>query len=723
MAELHEATKEFLIESHENLDQLDTDLVGLGSAAAPADALGRIFRALHTIKGSCSFLGFPHLEAMAHAGETLLGKLRDGKQSLSPAITDALLRMVDVIRTMLAHIEKDGTDGGAADANLIDQLNRLATEPQPAGTIIAPRGQVAPAPSVSSLDFECSEPITPAATDHEPTATTDSSAVYDASVRINVDLLDKLMTIAGEIVLARNQILQYSQQQGDPAFQNTCRQLNLITTELQEHVMKTRLQPLGNVWNRFPRLVHDAALACGKKVRLEMDGSETELDKALIEAIRDPLTHLVRNAIDHGVEPPERRRAAGKPEEGCVRLRAYHEGGQVNVEVSDDGGGIDPGRVKQRAVEQRLVAVEQANRMSPQTLLGLIFLPGFSTAPAVTTLSGRGVGMDVVKTNIEKIGGSVDVQSTIGQGTTVRIRIPLTLAIIKVLVVTSAGDRYAIPQVSIVELVRVEAEKLRKGIQRVHGALVYRYRERLLPLVNLNQVLKVDDNSEGDDGVNIVVLQAADRQLGLIVDRINDTQEIVVKPLWRHLKSVACFAGATVMGDGRVALILDVFGLAHRAGAVSEMQGRALTETPSTEAPPAQRSSVLVVMGRDRGRMAIPLGKVARLEEFPRSRLERVAGRRVVQYRGQILPLFDVDAVLGADGEHDDDGEAVQVVVYAHEQRQVGLIVERILDIVEQDSDVLGPSSRPGVECTAVIQSRVTEVLDVDALIGQTPEG
>ncbi len=346
----------------------------------------------------------------------------------------------------------------------------------------------------------------------------------------------------------------------------------------------------------------------------------------------------------------------------------------------------------------------------------------------VTTLSGRGVGMDVVKTNIEKIGGSVEVQSTLGQGTTVRIRIPLTLAIIKVLVVTSAGDRYAIPQVSIVELVRVEGEKLRKSIQRVHGVLVYRYRERLLPLVNLNQLLKVDAGPHGDDGVNIIVLQAADRQFGLVVDRINDTQEIVVKPLWRHLKCLACFAGATVMGDGRVALILDVFGLAHRAGAVSELQGHAVTETHAAEAPAAQRGSVLVVQGRDRGRMAIPLGKVARLEEFPRSRLECVAGRPVVQYRGQIMPLVDVDGMLNAErpernGEPIDDGEAVQVVVYARPERPVGLIVHRILDVVAQDSDVLGPSSRPGVEYTAVIQSHVTEVLDVEALIGRTVEG
>jgi two-component system chemotaxis sensor kinase CheA len=361
----------------------------------------------------------------------------------------------------------------------------------------------------------------------------------------------------------------------------------------------------------------------------------------------------------------------------------------------------------------------------------MIFLPGFSTAPTVTTLSGRGVGMDVVKTNIEKIGGSVDVQSSVGRGTTVRIRIPLTLAIIKVLLVSSAGDRYAIPQVSIVELVRVEGEKARKGIQRVHESLVYRYRDRLLPLVNLNQVLRVAaDGTSADDAVNLVVLQAADRQFGLVVDRINDTQEIVVKPLWRHLKSLACFAGATVMGDGRVALILDVFGLAQRAGAVSDLQDRAVTEAQPAAPPPAERPSVLLVEGRDRGRMAIPLSKVARLEEFPRSRVERVADRHLVQYCGQVLPLLDVDDALSSAPNRarlpgtalPEDKEVVQVVVYARLDRPVGLVVERILDIVEQDTDVQGPSSRPGVECTAVIQGKVTEMLDVEALIRTSVE-
>jgi two-component system chemotaxis sensor kinase CheA len=752
MAELQEAAKEFLVESHENLDQLDTDLVGLEKSAAPGEALGRIFRTLHTIKGSCAFLSFPHLEALTHAGENLLGKLRDGKLALSPPVTDELLRMVDAVRKLLASIENAGHDGSEDNRDLIARLNRLASGQPVAGTIVARHHQAPPISGASSLDFELSEDVAAPAlgsatppSDSELTVAPDVSAVYDASVRIHVDLLDKLMTIAGEIVLARNQILQYSQQHGDPSFQNTCRQLNLITTELQEHVMKTRLQPIGNVWNRFPRLVRDAAHACAKKVRLEAEGSETELDKTLIEAVRDPLTHLVRNAIDHGIEPPERRRAAGKPEEGCVRLRAYHEGGQVNVEISDDGGGIDPDRVKHRALEQGLITTEQANRMSTQTLLGLIFLPGFSTAPTVTTLSGRGVGMDVVKTNIEKIGGSVDVQSAVGQGTKVRIRIPLTLAIIKVLVVTSAGDRYAIPQVSLLELVRLEGEQARRGIELIHDAPVYRLRGHLLPLVYLRRQLRSEPaplrgtqgrGSPSDNGeINIVVLQADDRQFGLVVDAVHDTEEIVVKPLQKQVKGISAFAGATIMGDGKVALILDVLGIAQGAKVVTGAREHTLSEPPTgASEPSADRQTVLLFATQAGGRMAIPLSLVDRLEEFPRSAVERVGPQDVVQYRDEILPLIHVSRALRrqrrpgdnrrSDSRRRADGHpaandisTLQVVVVAGKGRRVGLVVDRILDIAEETLVSRSSAHRPGVLFTAVIQGRVTEFLDVESIL------
>ena len=387
-----------------------------------------------------------------------------------------------------------------------------------------------------------------------------SSAVADANIRVGVGLLDKLMDLVGELVLTRNQILQFNTEREDAALNATSQRLNLITSELQEGVMKTRMQPIGMVWNKLPRVVRDMAVSLGKQIRLEMDGADTELDRTIIEAIKDPLVHLVRNSCDHGIEPPEIRVQAGKPAQGRLSLRAYHEGGQVNIEIGDDGAGIDVARVKQKAIEKGLLRSEQVEKLSDREVLNLIFLPGFSTAQIVTNVSGRGVGMDVVKSNIEKIGGVVDVFSRPGEGTTVKLKIPLTLAIIPGLVITSGGERFVIPQVSLLELVRLEGDSSEKRIEHVHGTPVYRRRGSLLPVAYLNEVLGLK-SAERAEAVSMVVLQAEDRQFGLVVDGINDTQEIVVKPLGKQLKGITVYAGATIMGDGRVALILDVLGI------------------------------------------------------------------------------------------------------------------------------------------------------------------
>ena len=386
------------------------------------------------------------------------------------------------------------------------------------------------------------------------------------------------MTLVGELVLARNQIVQYSGTLEDPAFLGTAQRLNLLTTELQAGVMKTRMQPIGTIWSKLPRIVRDMAVACGKKVRIDMDGQETELDKTIIEAIRDPLIHMVRNAVDHGIEPPDRRAALGKPAEGRLRLHAFHEGGKVIIEIADDGAGIDGGRVREKAVRVGLIAAEQAARLSDRELVGLVFLPGFSTTERVTHFSGRGVGMDVVRTNVEKIGGTVDLESHPGRGTTVKMKIPLTLAIIPALTVTTGGDRYAIPQVNLLELVRLEGERADRGIERIGDAPVYRLRGDLLPLVYLDRELQVETARPAGGDVYIVVLQADDRQFGLVVDDIHDTEEIVVKPLQKQLKGIPVLSGATIMGDGRVALILDVLGLAQRANVVSGARGWGLAE-------------------------------------------------------------------------------------------------------------------------------------------------
>jgi two-component system chemotaxis sensor kinase CheA len=776
---MNEVVREFLLETHENLAQLDLDLVTLEKDPTERETLARVFRTLHTVKGTAGFLGLPRLQAVAHAAENLLSKLRSGELRFNAEIATALLGVVDAIRQMLASLEKSTDEGDGDYTALIHTLERLKTAPtstpmaataggpsvvaaeRSAGgrqtaasqsSLVEPSLTIAAGPAVATLAPPVAPPPAPASGGGddrsgktvaapgsgvsmpapEP-AEPRVAAVADTAIRVDVGLLDKLMTLVGELVLARNQIMQFSASQEDSGFLGTVGRLNLLTTELQANVMKTRMQPIGSVWNKFPRVVRDIATSCGKQVRIEMDGQETELDRTIIEAIRDPLTHLLRNAIDHGIEPPAERVARGKSAEGRLILHAAHEGGKVIIEISDDGGGIDPHRIRDKAIQARLVTPEQVDRLSDRELVNLIFLPGFSTAEKVTQFSGRGVGMDVVRTNVEKIGGTVDIDSQLGRGTTVKMKIPLTLAIIPALTVTSGGDRYAIPQVSLLELVRLEGEQARAGIELIHDVPVYRLRGNLLPLVYLHRLLNLDNRRKAAEGdVNIVVLQADDRQFGLVVDAIHDTEEIVVKPLQKQIKGISTFSGATIMGDGKVALILDVLGLAQRANVVSAVRERALSEKAALAAEPAaDRQTVLLFATESDGRMAIPLAQVARLEEFPRSAIERVGPQQVVQYRDEILPLLDVSRVLRQRSGQRTNGrtrsrnaapprtqsDTVQVVVHAGKGQRVGLVVGRILDIAEEAIVSRARASRPGVLFTAVIQGRVTEFLDVEGII------
>jgi two-component system chemotaxis sensor kinase CheA len=750
---MNDVIREFLLETHENLAQLDLDLVTLEKEPTESATLARVFRTLHTIKGTAGFLGLQKLQAVAHAAESLLSRLRDGELTFNPPIASALLAVVDAVRQMLAAVETTESDGDKDFSGLIQTLERLRTsEGIPPSVAPLPPAKPSPVtePAAAKAGHSPGAPRTPApsvaTSEHVPAepAETRSSAISDSSIRVDVGLLDKLMTLVGELVLARNQILQFSNSQDDTPFLGTAQRLNLLTTELQAGVMKTRMQPIGTIWSKFPRVVRDLSVACGKQAELRMEGKETELDKTIIEAIRDPLTHLVRNAIDHAIEPPAERLARGKAAQGTLALHAFHEGGKVIIEISDDGAGIDPQRIRAKAIQARLVTAEQADRLSDQELVNLIFLPGFSTTDKVTQFSGRGVGMDVVRTNIEKIGGAVNIESRLGHGTTVRMKIPLTLAIIPALTITSGGNRYAIPQVSLLELVRLEGERAEHGMEQIHGVPVYRLRGNLLPLVLLNDQLEPTRSQDNylanayakDGAVNIVVLQADDRQFGLVVDAIHDTEEIVVKPLQKQLKNISVFAGATIMGDGRVALILDVLGLAQRAHVVSGVRERVLAEKPvAAVEPSADRQAVLLFATHDGGRMAIPLALVDRLEEFPRSAVERVGPQDVVQYRDEILPLIHVSRVLKRrrsnsgrpvfrrqkpEFEETDRGDKLQVVVYAGAGQRVGLVVDQILDIAEETLVSRAAAGRAGVQFTAVIQERVTEFLDVEAIVGSS---
>jgi two-component system chemotaxis sensor kinase CheA len=741
MGEMDDIIKEFLIECTEGLDQLDRDFVELEKTPDSKDLLASIFRSVHTIKGTGGMLGFDKLGAVAHVGESMLSRMRDRKLSLNPRVTTALLSLVDALRKMLSSIEMTGAEGdgdysdivaavnsildGSADAATVSPVSaapvQCATasedlDSDDAGASTTQAEPVASAPAKNLLDKEVSAMVS----DATPIPSEKHDPLASSTIRVDVGLLDKVMNLVGELVLARNQVLQFTTTTQDTTFLRTAQRLNLITTELQEGVMKTRMQPIHNVWNKFPRVVRDLALGCGKQVRIDMDGADTELDKTIIEAIKDPLTHLVRNAVDHGIESPEQRKKAGKPLEGRLSLRAFHEGGQVNIEISDDGAGIDVDRVKRKAVEHGTITSDHAGRMSEREGLNLIFLPGLSTAERVTNVSGRGVGMDVVKTNIEKIGGMVDVQSTAGRGTTLKIKIPLTLAIIPALIVTSGKERFAIPQVSLLELVRLEGSDAIAGIEDIGGAPVYRLRGNLLPLVDLNRELRLPASATGGGNaqlVNIVVLQADDRQFGLVVDEINDTEEIVVKPLGKQLKGLACFAGATIMGDGQVALILDVLGIAQMANVVTELRSRAGNERASKNGESAgNRDTWLLFTVGENGRMATQLSSVSRLEEIPVNLIERSGDSEVVQYRQHIMPLIRISTLLNRPSRTQ-DAERVQVIVFAQGESYIGLVVDEIVDIVEQQISLERCGQHAGVSGSAVIQQRVTDVLDLDMII------
>jgi two-component system chemotaxis sensor kinase CheA len=692
MNDSDDIVKDFLVESYENLDRLDRDLVTLEKNPRDGEILASVFRTIHTIKGTSGFLDFDKLGAVAHVGENLLGRLREGELQLNPEITTALLATVDAVRQMLASIEATGGEGERDDSALIARLNRLQEkrsieeENEGVGLLEASSDSdaaevipAAPVPNIGDLLMEragvTSDEVLRAAEQQKEgdprhlgeilveqgaarpgdvvealraqQAASGPSAA-DRTIRLDVALLDHLMNLVGELVLARNQILQFANSTEESGLLVTSQRLNLITTELQEGVMKTRMQPIGNIWSKLPRTVRDLALDCGKQVRVEMEGKETELDKTLVEAIKDPLTHIVRNSVDHGIERPEVRQAAGKNPEGLLFLRAFHEGGQVNIEISDDGAGLNQDRIRSKALEKGLITADQAGRLTEREIVNLVLQPGFSTAEKITNVSGRGVGMDVVKTHIEKIGGTVDLQSKPGQGVMVRMKIPLTLAIIPALIVSSGGDRYAVPQVNLLELVGLDREQARKGIELIHGSPVYRLRGRLLPLVHLENVLQPGKvNAEKTGRVNIVVLEADGRHFGLVVDEINDTEEIVVKPLSKHLKNITVYAGATIMGDGKVALILDVLGLAQCSKILAEGRERLSDQAVEGMARDANAKQKLVLFAGTAGaRMAVPLSLLARLENIPGEQVERSGNQWVTQYRGQILPLIRVSHAL-----------------------------------------------------------------------------
>jgi two-component system chemotaxis sensor kinase CheA len=803
---------EFLTETSESIATLDVELVHLEQNPNDRDILSNIFRLVHTIKGTCGFLGLPRLESLAHSGENVLGKFRDGELEVSAEAVTVILHTIDRIKDILGHLEQTETEPEGTDQDLKDKLNALAegrtvdpvgdaparSAPAPASTADAQApaqtggGPVLDAngfPVAAELLAEVEEALNKgkrAATEQELAAEAAAEAAREAaaqaskaaagvagddpspaakpapaseapkapppkaavpaktgagaqdqgasgdgakkesvaaqSIRVNVELLEKLMTLVSELVLTRNQLLQMVRGSDDSEFSAPLQRLSHITSDLQEGVMKTRMQPIGNAWAKLPRIVRDLATEMGKKIDLQMYGADTELDRQVLELIKDPLTHMVRNSGDHGLEYPDERLGNGKPEVGIIKLNAYHEGGHIIIEISDDGRGLNLQRIKEKAVANGLATEGEIENMSDQQVAQFIFKAGLSTAEKVTSVSGRGVGMDVVRTNIEKIGGTVELKTWPGKGSTFIIKIPLTLAIVSGLIVESSGERFAIPQISVLELVRVTS-KSDTRIERINRAPVLRLRDRLLPLTSLAVLLRLDedrdnieDEVKGQEEVFIVVTQVGTYTFGIIVDRVFDTEEIVVKPVAPILRHISMFSGNTILGDGSVIMILDPNGIAGAIGETTMGTSGAAAEARATHEghSRADTTSLLIFRAGSNERKAVPLALVARLEEIELDKVEYSYGKPVVQYRGELMPLIGVDGMMGMKTEG-----RQPVLVFSDRERSMGLMVDEIVDIVEEHLKVELKAEQMGVIGTAVLNGKATDIIDTGYYLTQ----
>jgi len=776
---------EFLTETSESLDVVDVELVVFEKDPNNASILDNIFRLVHTIKGTCGFLGLPRLEALAHAAETLMGKFRDGAPVTGEAVSTILLS-IDRIKEILADLEANEAEPDGSDADLIDKLNELAgygaaSEPEPAPE---PEREVRPG-EVSLDELERAFLAAPGPDDVVPEAAVDAAAPETAtppaptesaaaksaaapgdagkkegatkkqSIRVNVDTLETLMTMVSELVLTRNQLLEMVRRLDESEFKAPLQRLSSVTAELQEGVMKTRMQPVGNAWQKLPRLVRDLSNDLGKNIDLVMNGAETELDRQVLELIKDPLTHMVRNSADHGLETTEERVAAGKPETGKITLSAYHEGGHIIIEIADDGKGLDAGRIKAKVLENGLATEAEIENMSEAQIHKFVFGAGFSTAQEVTSVSGRGVGMDVVRTNIELIGGSVDVKSTRGQGSVFYIKIPLTLAIVSALIVKCGAHRFAVPQLSVLELVRTQPGSDHR-IEMLNDTPVLRLRNKLLPLIHLNKLLKIEPVEEAaaaapknrvappaeasaargeaddvhdagardgevlppetameaaaEDAGFIIVLQVASHTFGIVVDNVFDTEEIVVKPMSSMLRDVSLFSGNTILGDGSVIMIIDPNGVAQILQSLSGTQHGhdEVEEAEVNEVAGDPIETLLVFRAGSQTPKAVPLSLITRLEEIDVATIEPSNGRELVQYRGSLMPLVYVDE----NATRKESGEQ-PVLVFADNERVMGLVIDEIVDIVQEPLHIEVAVDRPGMVGSAVLRGEATEILDV----------
>ena len=742
---------EFLLEAQEIFDQLDLDFVALEQNPDDKKLVGNIFRAMHTLKGSSGFFAFHRLEKVAHAGESLLSKIRDGSLALNEEITDALLGTSDCLREIVATIKKQRTESIGDDSALIEWLKFLTDGGQdfPRPGKVKASSESSPSPEqvavpkqeavVDSAPQEVKEsPIPTQDVSSSPIADVteipevkggaehDRSTEIAAPIKVSVELLDNLMNLVSEMVLARNRLLSFARTSGDLAFNNTVRRIDTVTLELQERMMKTRMQPISQVWTKFPRLIRDIAQDSGKKVELIQIGAETELDRTLLEGIRDPLVHIIRNSVDHGIESPGERVAKGKSEQGTVKLRSFHENGMVVIEIADDGAGINVPLVAKKAIEKGLVTAERVAKLTEREIINFIYLPGFSTKDQITNLSGRGVGMDVVRTNIQEIGGTVDI-ATSAQGTRLRLSIPLTLAIMPAVFVRCKEHSYAIPQVNVFEMLRYEPREGVPGVEDFYGVPVFRLRDKLIPLVFLNHELKLDDYLPPvDQPLNIVIVQAAGIRFGIVVDEVLYMQEVVVKSVGPLLKGTPVYSGSTILGDGRVALIFDISAIAVRSGIIAKLADNQFEQDISTAIganSDEQQMLLFDLLGLER--MVMPLDAVDRLEMIAASRIDRRGSEAVVLYGNKIMKLIPLTHyVEGATHKSLYGDETVPVIVHYHNGQPIGFIVKKVHNIVNVPTQAIMISQpQRGIMGSVIVNDSVMSILNVQEILNLSGMG
>ncbi len=758
---------EFLAECEEGVTKLDQELVALEQDPGNLERVAEIFRVMHTIKGTSGFLGLARLERITHAAETVMGAVRDGSLQVTPEIVTLLFKALDRTKMVLEGLAADQREPEGDDGDLIEELERVVRGDGGAASAGAEAVETPPAGDAEAAGEDAGsssapagpETATTAAADGDETAATagetagedagtaaedpvkgeqkpasksEGAAAEEATagrkgatpakagsapkpaastLRVSVALLESLMSCVSELVLTRNQLVRLAREIGKVELDSAVQRLDNITTALREGVMKARMQPISNAWSGLPRLVRELSAALGKQVELRMEGGSTELDRQLLEYVRDPLTHMVRNAVDHGIETPAERVAAGKPERALLRLSAGQEGGTVVIRISDDGRGLNIDKIGRKAVALGLCSSEELAAMSPQQIAGLIFAPGFSTADQVTNVSGRGVGMDVVRSNVEQIGGSVKVDTKAGQGTTFTVSIPLTLAIVPALIVTAAGHRLALPQLGILEIVRCGDRDERK-ITTVDGCPILRLRDQFLPVLSMREILGLDRKGEGEDHTGyVLVLEAGGQPYGVLVDGVLDSEEIVVEPIASVLKDLTVFAGATILGDGQVAMVLDLKGLDRRLEARHSKQtaARASEEQAGDE---RTKTSLLRFQAGNETLRAVPLALISRIECIEPGRAEHCSGRTVIRFDDELVPLVDIDGNtfgLEADGR--------LALIFADSGRRFGLLIDKIVDVVETEIRI---SLRGGPETVlgaAVIGERSTELIDIGCLV------